>query len=453
MADGKPRFPTTFARLDLLLEDFGTGEASEVVTLEGPVVEFQVERNPYNEADTFELTVDWEDFPLDPRIVRAGTAEIHFADAEAIDELYWSRLGPEEVRATTLHIGVIDEIEGELDDQWRRTRLKGRDYTAFLLDSEPPADFVLTLKADKTLTEYVREFLDLDPPGTMKRIGIRLVEGTTDPVPFDYKSEKKREVKDGESWWDILQELAFDAGLLLYVELDEVVLRAPKELYDARSSTEEPWRWTLGSDVKAFRPRRVLARQHGVNVRVTSYTPDLPGGKLEAIHPKNPLRAEKAQVDASPVGSAEKTTSTEKEVTFSQFTVRGITDLRQLERIAEQVWEQLRHQEFEGSLETDALVDSSGRNVAAMKYGDPVVLDVQETLRSFQALTTEAQVRALQQRGYASGEAQRIAQAISFLSVPFYLHKATHRFSSEGEEGYSLEVEVRARKQVDLPEG
>ena len=78
--------PTAIVRLHLLLDDFGQEGADEnLAPLVFSPIAYHVERNSYLEADTAEVTLDLEEFPIDPRIVRGGTFELYQAATPTAD--------------------------------------------------------------------------------------------------------------------------------------------------------------------------------------------------------------------------------------------------------------------------------------------------------------------------------------------------------------------------------
>ncbi len=152
----KTSFPSALLRLHILLEDLGQDDPGNLLEpIDCTPIEWTVESNSYQEADTFEVVLEGNDFPYDPRIIRGATCELYQADVGSLDgESFWKtalRDGPpaiagqlkteEDVNqavrdAYALILGIVDEVELEFADEKIRLRLKGRDYTAFFLDVE-----------------------------------------------------------------------------------------------------------------------------------------------------------------------------------------------------------------------------------------------------------------------------------------------------------------------------
>src|SRR5262245_11803790 len=84
-------YPTAFVRLSMRLEELGPPEPDRIITLEYFPISLTVHRNRWNEADKIEAVVDFEDFPLDPRILRGVTIEAFLADAKSLDTDFWEK--------------------------------------------------------------------------------------------------------------------------------------------------------------------------------------------------------------------------------------------------------------------------------------------------------------------------------------------------------------------------
>lgn len=454
------QYPTAWIKLHITLEDFGQDSPNvELKPLEHWPLELTITRNRWSEADTFEVVVDFEDFPLDPRILRGVAVEIMLDDAGSTDPFYWTNLSTNERGAKTRFLGVVDFVETEIDEDWRRTTLKGRDYTAYFLDTEIPKEPIFY--GDKTFVEVIQAIVD-------ERIQTDegKIEVAPDPdVDLDLKVKHyklraddpktgTRKKKHGEIIWEVLQEIALESGHILFVELDKIRIRKPSTIMVDQSLDEASFnRWTLGGNVKSFRPSRNLGRQHGIQVRVTSYNPDgdSDGGRkgLVSVHPKEDLEAERVEITPSAPGKDAQKAKPAPPV-YTPYTVNGIRSQAQLDEIAKQLHELLRHHELEGEFETEDMVDSRGVSVLDLSYGDPVVFDVSESFKSILSLDRAAQIRKLIELNYPPDEASKIAISLNSSKVPFYFDKIVYRFDSGDDGGFSMEGHIRSRKQVNI---
>lgn len=450
-------FPTAWVNVYLLLEDFGQASADELIELSGPPLDFEVEVNAFVEADAAKVTLDLENFPFDPRILRGGTVEVFFADAEkpVQPQDFWLAKNPDELRQLALFAGVIDVPKSIFDNEHRRIELKCRDYTAYFLDAEVEGDAITYIEGNRKLS--LQEILErlVAQRETTAALQIEFRDEIPDIYPADYKRRGQdpklgaRRKRHGERVWDVVQELVLEAGLVAYVELDRLVVRQPSTVFSPETDEARLLRWTIGGDVLKIEVTRDLGRQHGINVQVTSFDPD-EKKTLVAYSPREAADEPKEEVDASRVGDGKRKTRKTTRTTFRPFAVRGIVNQEQLQRIADQIREQLRHHELRVEWETASVVESQGKPLQRIGYGDPVEFAIVEHLHSVLAKTPEEQVRRLIGASYQEGDAEKIALALEHLGVPLYLHRARHRFSTRQGQGYTLELEARSRKTVDL---
>ena len=138
----KIHYPRAWVQVHIRLEDMNQPDPDRLITLPHPPQTLEVTRNKWSEADTFKAVVDLEDFPLDPRIIRGVTFEAFIADAGSLDPAFWEKQSHENFVRHAVFAGIVDEISTEIDDDWRKTTLKGRDYTAYLLDVETAIDAI-----------------------------------------------------------------------------------------------------------------------------------------------------------------------------------------------------------------------------------------------------------------------------------------------------------------------
>lgn len=484
---GKHYYPTALVRLHVRLNDVGQSNPDELILLEFPPVELQVTVNHWNEADTIDVTVDYEDFPIDPRIVRGITVEAFIANQEAgIDPHFWEKesASPERMREWWVFAGVVDEISNAFDtEDGRRTKLRGRDYTAYFLDSQMPSEPIAYVRGGRkrTLAEILEEIIR-DRVET-RDLELVVADGIPDLYPADYKDHGtdvelgKRHKRRGETVWEAMQDLAQEAGLIVYVELDRVVLRAPHTIFLREGMDPDNfYRWVLGQNVKAVEPKRQMGRQQQINVRVISYLPG-EGKTLTATAPREPQAADRIparRLLLDPTRGRREFTPEERdalreadrsgeltggepprEVHVRTYQFRGIASQTQLQRIADDLYELHIYHDLELEFETDDLEDSDGDSVLQLRFGDPLVFDADEGFRSILALSAAEQTERLIAKGYPREAAEAFATALNQLSVPFYVHAVDHHFRTGDGGGYALKVAARGRKQVeatDLPD-
>lgn len=235
-----------------------------------------VELNSYREADRVRLTLPLQQFPFDPRIIRAATVKIfggvHRPDdwAQLVGSNTAIMLGP----TTNLPTGqVSNELFRGFVDDWEITidghdviQVTARDLTGWLLDAELVVNPLDDIPHTTPLDEVVRLIITgdgsglppaLEPkdagnkrartPGVSRRWGLdgmrglRVVNEATDvdpgtgirePMPtlaeflppnwFDSKKTTKKGRKRAgkaqkQSYWDTITDLCVAAGFICYI--------------------------------------------------------------------------------------------------------------------------------------------------------------------------------------------------------------------------------------------
>jgi len=449
-------FPTAWLKVHLRLEPVGQPDPDRLIRLEGVPSKLAVTKNDWNTADTFTAELDLEDFPFDPAIVRGATVEAFIADAGSLDPGFWPRQTLDQMRSHAVILGVVDKIENVFDEEARKVKLSGRDYTAYFLDAEMLPGPISFMEGTRKLTfvEVIERIIAEHP--NAKDLKVVADPDVLAICPADYKARGEdpetgsRKRREGEVIWEALQEIALEAGCIVYVELDQVRIRLPETIFVDQSLDESLfWRWILGKNVTSFSMRRLMGRQHGIRVLVSSY--DVDGKRtLSAFWPENPLEATKAEISAAPLLDEEKRETSSRQGDATPFAVRNIKSQTQLTAIAKSLFELLRHHETEGEIETDDMVDSRGRSVVEIGFGDPVIFDVSEGLASIVTLDRSGQIQALIEKGYDRITAQDVATALNAQRVPFYFKMIEHRWGSDDGEGYTFRAEIRARRQVGV---
>lgn len=450
--------PIPWVEIHLRATGLGQVDKNKQVPIRCAPYAFTVERNDYREADTASVTFDFEDFPFDPRLIRGAIFMIYIADLSALSGVtgheFWTSLTPDERGLFAIFAGVVDDVINEIDDEGRRTKLKGRDYTAYLLDASLPKEKEIDW-GTKTFVQHIRELLDFRV--TTKPIEIVKRGTVPDFKPADYKSVKKESAEsskrkrlEGETYWEAIQEIALEAGFIVFMELDKLVIQEPKTMNPDRIDESRLWRWTLGGNVKSYRPSRRLGRQHGLNVQVTSFNGET-GKRMRAIAPQ---KGEEELTEVAPIiriGGSAKPSTAQTQFVVTPFVVRNISDQDQLQRIADSIYAQLRHFEMEADLETDSLFDSNGRPVWGIQYSDPVRVDLSKSwVGTILVKSLSEQIDALVALGYKLEDAKELLERLDHLDLPFILDSARFSYSTESDEGFRFGVTLRSRKMVTL---
>jgi hypothetical protein len=456
-------YPTALVVVHLLPE---LGQNTpDMITFATVPRSLKVEKNDIQTADTIEFELDLEDFPLDPRIIRAMTVEAFIADAGNTDP-FWETIRTDvaTLRKYAIFAGVIDEVTSQIDTD-RVVKLKGRDYSAYLLDAELESKELIY--GTKTLVQIIRDLLDQRETTKAIQIEIR-GKGIEKLVPAKYmirglapkirtiktlkeRPTNPRKLQHGNTAWEVIQEMALQGGIVAYIDLDTLVLADPATLNIDDPLSLREVHFTLGRDIDTYSPSRRMGRRTGVRVLVSSWDPEQ-GKTHQAFSPKlsDLKNSGLDQIPAVPLGGVGKPTRVPTDHR-RPYVVRGIVDQNQLQAIADCIRIQLEHHEMDVSVDTLRLNDSNGKPLQDLRYGDPVVIDIDANFPSSLASSVEDQIARLLSLGYPVADAQALTKAVNQLHVPYWLNGATYEFSEEEDDSLRVTLGLRSRRPIDVP--
>lgn len=140
-----------------------------------------VELNGYRQAHTFDLTFDFRDIPIDPRIIRDARIEIFLGVVQPANfarGMVSTTLNPDgstsrpsiistqlsSTNATNLlFVGTIDEAEVSHTDKGSLVNLKGRDLRGILIDAKADPRIFRDLKLNVGIDDVVRQIISKVP--------------------------------------------------------------------------------------------------------------------------------------------------------------------------------------------------------------------------------------------------------------------------------------------------
>lgn len=489
-------YPQGVVVLRVLLEDFSTKSVRLQKPYKWTVIakELTVNLNSYLEADTFDCTIDYKNLPFDPRIIRSLGVSIHIENKKQIFDLAKGG-GLDPITPTKDNVvfqGFADTDAITLDDNSRTVKIEGRDFTSLLIDREYLGD---PIYLTKPVNQIIRDLLDqipqtkVDPADKGQGLEIELLgleeselptiaNLTTGKGPMDgaKNARKKR------SYWDKIQELVNDSGLIAYISIDKLVITKPRNLYDRAKSKV----FVYGRNIKNLEFQRKLGRQKGFNVRVVSL--NLKDKKLEEARipeeasdewikdigiKKEAIRlpvAKVAGVDNQEQGATEPEGEVAPYMTFKVS--QDITSKEQLVKIGEKIYEELGRQQIEGKLSTMEMKvfspespNTVDRFFDATKFriGTPIEIRIDQgdleglnrllapAARNKQkeeeaAKSIEQRQRAivdfLRRRGYVGEKgqiAEAMAEALTRFDTPFYTKAVTFTLSQD--KGFSMDLD------------
>jgi len=485
-------YPQGVVVLRVLLEDFSTKSVRLQKPYKWTVVAKQltVNLNSYLEADTFDCTIDYKNLPFDPRIIRSLGISIHMENKKQIFNLKDGG-GLDPITPTKDNIifqGFADTDSINLDESSRTVKIEGRDFTSLLIDREYLGDpILLTKPVDKIIRDLLDQLpqtkVDANDKGQgleIELIGLKedelptLANLTTSKGPMD--GAKNARAK--RSYWDKIQEIVNDSGLIAYVAIDKLIITKPRNLYDRAKSKV----FVYGRNIKSLEFQRKLGRQKGFNIRVVSL--NLKDKKLEEARIPEEASDEwikdigvKKEAIRLPVAKAAGTNNQQQgavdpigEVApYMTFKVnQDISSKEQLVKIGEKIYEELGRQQIEGKLTTLEMKIFSPETkeffeATKFRVGTPIELRIdqgdleglnkllppaarnkqreQEAIKSIEQ-TRRSIVDFLKRRGYVGEKgqiAEAMAEALTRFDTPFYTKAVTFNLSQDN--GFSMDID------------
>jgi len=492
-------FPQGILQLRVLLEDFSTKSARLQTPYVWTVIakNLKVNLNSYAEADTFTASIDFKNLPFDPRIIRSCGVNIHMENKRRLFQEKSKDKSTDEIQATDKNIifsGFADTDKIELGSDSRVVTLEGRDFTSLLIDREylgepislaDPVDVVLT----KLLNELPQTKVDPSQPNQGLELDTSSLKPEDLPVLANVAPSKDSlsghsNPRTKRSYWDKIQEIVNNSGLIAYVAINKLVLTKPRNLYDRKQSKV----FVYGRNVSNLEFERKLGRQKGFNIRCvclsdkTVIEAKIPEQATEEWSKETGILREAVTLPVvkAPAGdnlqqgetNTDKPTSTatspsgkpvqedkKAEVApYITFKISNVGDQAHLIKIGEKIYEELGRQQIEGRLTTKEMKIHSPQtpgekffDATKFRIGVPIELrlDVGD-LEGLQEKTTGKNISArrdnirdfLVRRGYGRNNpiiAEAMADALTKFDTPFFT-KAVE-FSLDHEQGFSMEIE------------
>jgi len=489
-------YPQGVIVLRVLLEDF----SSKSVRLQKPyeftavAKDLDVNLNSYNEADTFSATIDYRNLPFDPRIIRSLGVSIHIENKKAIFKQDGSRSLDTIIpsKNNLVFQGYADSDRIQLDEENRLVTIEGRDFTALLIDREYLGEPILLTKP---VDKLIRDLLDQLPSTKFDiadpRQGIEIeLQGLTEKdLPILAGETAGKGEMDGakngrksRSYWDIIQGLINDSGLIAFISLNKLIITKPRNLYDRSKSKV----FIYGRNVKSLEFERKLGRQKGFNIKIVALNAD--GKKLEIARiPEEATEAWSKEIGVSrkpvmlPVAKAGGKGNTEPGATgepdgevapYITFKVSlALVSKERLVSIGEKIYEELGRQQIEGKLSTremkifspesnsgaDRFFDSTKFRVGTpleirIDQGDmeglnkllpPAARDRQKDKEKPESIEGRRKAIAnfLRSRGYVGKRAQiadAMAEALTRFDTPFFTKSVNFKLSQDN--GFDMDI-------------
>jgi prophage tail gpP-like protein len=452
-------YPQSAVTLGILWEDWDgkVNLTDEVYELVAVPKDLEIEINSYKEADTARITLDYKNFPFDPRSIRSLKVTCHIADLEKLFDAQGNPtvLSPvdvtqltdqqrekfeQQLRENTVFAGFADESTMEFNDGAREIVIEARDQTSLLIDTKYPRT---TTKLDQPFFDTIRSVLDTYESTQHIKIEARPASLiTSTPIIASASSDindATKNTKPGESMWDYIVDLCNRVALIPFIELDKLVITEPRILYTDSNRSLFTW----GHNLRTLRFKRKLGRNKGINIEVRSlnelskevisvkYPEDSPGGKAQTI--------------PHIVDGENKT----KVAPYHVFLLKNIVNSDILLKQAENIWNEMARQEMEGSLSTkEMLICMEGKDertkvdhmkITDVKMGTPIEVQIEaedaKVLGTLEGRGVDAMRKYLVSRCYPTRVADAISQSYELMrktATPYYTTKARLTVNQSG---------------------
>lgn len=460
-----------------------------------------VHRNGYQQADSWELTFDADDLPIDPRQVRAGAAEIFLyqtlgiaQNQRVVSRQFATSDDATAIKARTsldalntefslqgardkftfgnkpMVAGRFDQHDLEMSNDGRWVTISGQDYTALLAMKQWPPTAKHTARkipVGKRLDAQLKAILAEADPDRVLSLSVEGVESSELPVVGAKEANTSKfgiPVEEQTSYWDIMYKLASRYGFILFVRGLDVVLTKPKIL---DQTTETPKQLAWGNNLESLRLTRHMGKEKTPRIiviggdrrqrqRVIAEYPNTGlKGKTPTLKGKAASKTTRIEKQSTAgTGRPKKAAPLTKEDEFKIYMAWGVSDLPTLQRMAETRYHLLARGERTMVAVTRDLDDMRESSLMDLTAGDAVDVNWDDFDRDALERTTDpnGRYKLLIDRGFNSEVAKAIADNYSLLigkREPLRVREATYEFSVD--DGIRIELELADFAIIDGP--
>lgn len=409
-----------------------------------------ISKNDHNHADELEITVDWRDAGVDPRLLSNAIVEFYLGTADD-----WGDWQP--ARRDRRFVGIATDIERNSSDSDRKVTIKALDFTTLFLEAKPyPPEGVPTygMNLEEAWRLIIQHTGGKDVMGNWFRAADMLEDrllpnGVDDWPPTLGRAASKRASKDripvksGTDAWAVWQQCVGMLGLVSWIEGDWVVVASATNLY----TREDPPVLVWGKNILSIREKRNCALA-GKKVCVMSYD-GLNGRMLQSLYP--PL-GEGGTKKAKGKGQSAKKDD------YYVLEYNGISDQATLDTIARRVYEERVRQELEGTISTAEMwtdtVSGGTLDLIALGAGQDVRIEVEQAaidgLASVEGIGER--IAWLKGRGYSDSVAELLAKNAEGLSKlkPVFHTKGVKVTLDSDDSGGSFDIEITYCNRIDV---
>lgn len=393
-----------------------------------------VHRNAYQQADSYSLEFDANDFPVSPPQIRTGQAEVYIYQTAGLGDRDRARL----VGRKPSIVGLFDQTNISYGRGERTFRIEGQDFTALLTGKHWEA--ARRVPSGLPLSRFLEQMLaEASPPrGGAAHGSLTLdYQAAVDPVigATDSRRHRKRGYKPSDKvkhYWDLIFEVVTRYGLICFVEGFSLVVTTPRTRMDSADAQKRLRRLSWGRNLDSLTWERNMGKDRTPQIKVVSWDEE----KQVVVTGLFPPEGRKAAVGIG--------TNFEE---VQSYTLYGVRDKATLDRAAESIYDQRARGESKIVVTTDDLLDNDGQDLLDVRTGDPLFI-------SFDPFNTDelraigdsgARARYMVGRGFKPQVAQAFAQNLDALIAfrkPFRVREADIEWSLSTP-GISVECELQ----------
>jgi hypothetical protein len=476
LANNKPDVPAPNASSSPLFLQTGGQDAYSFRKVVIPI-SCDVEIPNIRSAGKFKIRMNYRDVPFDPRVFSAVAVTIRFGTVAASQSAQFATgtalLQPDPNRFSGVMVGVADTAFVEHTDTGSFIELEGRDLRGILADSKAPAAVFSKLDLRKNIKDVVGQILDQHPFGSyFKSILRALARDFPNGLPSPYASGDATRVQlgaDGKgstaatsseevSFWDLIVNYCYICGVVPYFTTtrdpnaeSRLVIQPLRTYYEQELAPSTPFDGGVARLSEDGRIINVRELMYGRDIARLSFERKFQGSKGRGIRvvclntsskqrgTQKLLEVTRPQGLIVPKNKAKLTGATKEQIPRIQagqigpigdigytdvdtIYVYGVTSKKQLELVADAIYQEKGRGEMGGSCETSNLASFGGTNadpdLLYLRPGDAIRIGVMQStvlgLSGTLADTTlsEAQLDAIYQtRGFPAPVAAALAQS------------------------------------------
>lgn len=449
-------YPQACVKLRILNEDFKLASDPSLQKTYPLIVvprNVSINVNDHKTSDTFSMDIDYKTFPFDPRIIRYCGVTVYVQDMQSLVNPNGSLNTIRPIDSSAVFAGFVDEESISFDDTKRNVHFEGRDFSGLLIDQKYLEQVPIDLHGplDLAIGNFLAQF-----PATKE---IVLTDINLKPIPAGslpilgtfYKSGVdphggQMNTSGHETYWDIINSMVTQAGLICYMHLNALVITTPRNLF----GTQADAKFIYGKNVKTFTMKRKLGRLKNFNLLVRSRV----GSTVNEA--RIPLEAFTDWATSYGIPQAAVTVpvmrpdgtldnSTGNIAPYISFPVQqGIADKGALIRIGQSAYETYSRQQIEGTIETRDMLTHSAAvpqiDLTQLDIGQPIALEIDTddltAISRFPNVSTR--IDYLIQRNYARDVAVAFATSMGKFSQSFYTKSYTLQMGQDT--GFSLKI-------------